>query len=434
MDIILGANGHVGSQVAKNLLAHGENITVITHDPQKKHDWDMRGAEVAVVDIHETNSLSKIFRTGQKLFFLNPPADPGSNTVLEEKLTVYSILEALKDSGIQKVIAESTYGAQPGDGLGDLGVLHEMEQGLQDLGIPTSIVRAAYYMSNWDNFLETARTEGKIYSFYPADFELPMVAPADIGKFAAELLLEPVTSTGTYYIEGPRRYSANDVAAAFSKTLNRTVRVEVLESEAWLPWLKEMGYSHAAAKSIVAMAEITLHGKYENPTSPHRGSTTLQEYITLLVNPDQRMQEQSKVKFISSFSVISAVPAESRKLFVDALGLPLKAHPGTEYYLSEKIDGCKHFGIWPLEDAARACFGQSQWPRERLIPQSSIEFEVASVEQVQAMARELESQGLIFLHPAKTEPWGQTVARLQSVDGNIVGISYAPHLHPEKLS
>ena len=37
--------------------------------------------------------------------------------------------------------------------------------------------------------------------------------------------------------------------------------------------------------------------------------------------------------------------------------------------------------------------------------------------------------GFELLHPARTEPWGQTVTRLLTDDGLIVGISYAPLLH-----
>jgi hypothetical protein len=33
------------------------------------------------------------------------------------------------------------------------------------------------------------------------------------------------------------------------------------------------------------------------------------------------------------------------------------------------------------------------------------------------------------LHEAKTEPWGQVVARLLSPEGAIIGLSYAPSLH-----
>jgi hypothetical protein len=45
--------------------------------------------------------------------------------------------------------------------------------------------------------------------------------------------------------------------------------------------------------------------------------------------------------------------------------------------------------------------------------------------------RELERAGFALLHPPRTEPWGQTVARLQSPEGAIVGISYIPTFHHE---
>jgi uncharacterized glyoxalase superfamily protein PhnB len=48
---------------------------------------------------------------------------------------------------------------------------------------------------------------------------------------------------------------------------------------------------------------------------------------------------------------------------------------------------------------------------------------------VSAAARELQQAGYELLHPARKEPWGQTVARLQSAEGVIVGVSYAPALH-----
>ena len=64
----------------------------------------------------------------------------------------------------------------------------------------------------------------------------------------------------------------------------------------------------------------------------------------------------------------------------------------------------------------------------RVIPQASIEFEVEDAAAV-AAAGELERAGFELLHPARTEPWGQTVARLLTQDGLIVGISYAPSLH-----
>ncbi len=122
------------------------------------------------------------------------------------------------------------------------------------------------------------------------------------------------------------------------------------------------------------------------------------------------------VQFITSVAVITPDPSVSRRLYVDALGLALTAE-GDGYLHSEDIDGCKSFGVWPLTQAAQACFG------------TSVEFEVADPETVQVAAAELKEKGFTLLHDARTEPWRQTVARLQSSEGAIIGISYAPSMH-----
>ena len=136
------------------------------------------------------------------------------------------------------------------------------------------------------------------------------------------------------------------------------------------------------------------------------------------------------IEFLSTVAVIAPDPSASRKLYVDALGLPLESQ-GSDYHHSEQIAGCKSFGVWPLGQAAEACFGTARWPAERPVPQVSIEFDVADTAAVGSAARELEESGFELLHPPRTEPWGQTVARLQSPEGAIIGISYAPVLHEE---
>src|SRR3954453_22144644 len=121
-----------------------------------------------------------------------------------------------------------------------------------------------------------------------------------------------------------------------------------------------------------------------------------------------------KVEFISSFAVITPDPDGSRKLYVDALGLPLDHAEGDDYIHSEDVDGSKHFGVWPLRQAAQACFGTETWPADRSVPQASVEVDVADVGAVQLAAKELEAAGYELLHGSRQEPWGQTVARLQS--------------------
>jgi catechol 2,3-dioxygenase-like lactoylglutathione lyase family enzyme len=136
-----------------------------------------------------------------------------------------------------------------------------------------------------------------------------------------------------------------------------------------------------------------------------------------------------KIEFMSTVAVIAPDPPASRKLYVEALGLPLESSGDSEYHHSERIGGCKSFAVWPLSQAAEACFGTGEWPAGRPVPQVSIEFDVADAAAVGPAADELQQAGYELLHPAREEPWGQTVARLQSPEGAIVGVSYAPVLH-----
>ena len=160
MHIILGSTGHVGSAVVQTLLDQGEVVTAVTHDPGKARAWQDEGAQTAIVDVHDPDALRRVLRAGRRLFLLNPPAAPSTDTDAEERRSLAAILAALKGSGLEKIVAESTYGAQPGERVGDLGVLYEMEQALAAQPIPATIIRAAYYMSNWDALLPTARDQG----------------------------------------------------------------------------------------------------------------------------------------------------------------------------------------------------------------------------------------------------------------------------------
>jgi catechol 2,3-dioxygenase-like lactoylglutathione lyase family enzyme len=135
-----------------------------------------------------------------------------------------------------------------------------------------------------------------------------------------------------------------------------------------------------------------------------------------------------KIEFITSVAVITSDATASRALYMDALGLPLKQLDG-DYFASEEVTGCRHFGVWPLAQAAEACFGTPTWPDDVAKPQLSVEFEVADVSAVSEGAQELRARGYDLLHDAKTEPWGQVVARLLSPDGAVLGLSYAPSLH-----
>ena len=291
MYIILGGTGHVGTAVAQALLEQGEKITLVSRNAQKAAHWQTKGAQIATLDVKDSKALKEVFRSGKRLFLLNPPAAPSTDTAREERQTLASILEALDGSGIEKVVAQSTYGAQPGERLGDLGVLYEMEQALAKKPVSTSIIRAAYYMSNWEMSLESARKEGKVYSFFPAHLKLPMVSPKDIGQVAARLLTAKEEKGGLHYVEGPTQYTPLEVAKAFSHALHSPVEAVQIPVEQWIPAMQSMGFSLKAAQSMAAMTRVVLEKNYELPASPLRGSTTLEQYICSLMEKQQKNQK-----------------------------------------------------------------------------------------------------------------------------------------------
>lgn len=95
------------------------------------------------------------------------------------------------------------------------------------------------------------------------------------------------------------------------------------------------------------------------------------------------------VQFVASFSPIVRDAGAASEFYGGALGLSFEGGEG-DYVFTEKLPGVKHFGLWPLSEAAEACFGSSEWPAEVPVPQASIEF---GVRDVAAAAAELEGWG-----------------------------------------
>jgi catechol 2,3-dioxygenase-like lactoylglutathione lyase family enzyme len=129
-----------------------------------------------------------------------------------------------------------------------------------------------------------------------------------------------------------------------------------------------------------------------------------------------------EVQFVTSIAPIVRDAEASRSFYADALGLGFEGKEG-DYLFTHELAGAKHFGLWPLSEAANACFGTAEWPSDIPVPQASIEFEVADVA---AAAAELAGKGHHLIHDARTEPWGQITARLLSPEGLLVAVCSTP--------
>jgi catechol 2,3-dioxygenase-like lactoylglutathione lyase family enzyme len=131
------------------------------------------------------------------------------------------------------------------------------------------------------------------------------------------------------------------------------------------------------------------------------------------------------VQFVASVAPIVRDADAAQSFYGDALGLVFEGQEG-DYRFTHELEGTKHFGLWPLSEAANACFGTTEWPADIPVPQASIEFEVADVADA---AAELESKGYRLIHDARTEPWTQITSRLLSPEGLLVAVCYTPAFH-----
>ncbi len=135
-----------------------------------------------------------------------------------------------------------------------------------------------------------------------------------------------------------------------------------------------------------------------------------------------------EVLFIAGFGPIVRDQQPSEKFYVESLGLTFHRDEGG-YLHTGKIEGAKHFALWPLSQAAQSCFGTGTWPKDLPVPHAWLEFDVKDV---QAATEELKKQGYQLLVSARKEPWGQIVTRLLSPEGILVGVAYTPAMREEK--
>ncbi len=136
-----------------------------------------------------------------------------------------------------------------------------------------------------------------------------------------------------------------------------------------------------------------------------------------------KMSEEIDVLFIAGFGPIVRDDAESQKLYIETLNLPLKK--SGNYCQTEELSGAKHFALWPLSQAALSCFGIKNWPQDIPVPQSWLEFDVKDIVKATEV---MQAQGYNLLVSNRKEPWGQTVTRFLSPEGILVGLTYTPWL------
>ena len=247
MYAITGITGKVGGIVARTLLAAGLPVRAVVRDADKGRPWDDKGCEVTIASISDEAGLTSAFTGVDGVFLMTPPdfdPEPGFPLTHEAIAAVKAAIAAAQPA---KVVFLSTIGAQ----VAEFSLLNNSkitEEGLRTVPVPVAFLRAAWFMENasWD--VEAAKA-GVVPSFLqPLNHPIPMIATADIGSTAANLLRESWTGLRIIELEGPRRYSANDVATGFAEAVGHPVRMEPVPRDTWEALFRSQGMKHPLAR------------------------------------------------------------------------------------------------------------------------------------------------------------------------------------------
>ena len=196
-----------------------------------------------------------------------------------------TIAEALKKSGIKKVVNLSTIGAELPAGTGTVLGLHDQEQRLNRIpDIDVVHLRAGYFMENLMLNIPTIIGCKEFYDVIPGNLPIMMIATQDVAARAAHLLMNPEEIEGTRveYLLGERDISFDEAAEILGLAIKipQLRYVELFEEE-MKDRLMEAGvpkdWAHCAIEVALSFSSGALAGAItrnkENTTS-----TTLEEF------------------------------------------------------------------------------------------------------------------------------------------------------------
>jgi len=287
MVAVTGITGKVGSRVARGLLAQGQAVRAVVRSRAKGDEWAALGCEISVASVDDATAMTEAFRGVDGVFLMTPPnydPEPGFPDTQHNSVAIRT---AIEESRPGKVVFLSTVGAQVTEPnlLNNSGITEAM---LRTVPVPVAFLRAAWFMENvaWD--IESAK-KGVVHSFLqPLDHRIPMVATEDIAQTAVELLGQSWNGVRIVELEGPERYSSNDVAAALASVLRTPVRNEIVPRSTWEELFRSQGTKNPLPR--IRMVDGFNEG-WIDFESGQRGSrkagTTLQAALQALVSEKQ---------------------------------------------------------------------------------------------------------------------------------------------------
>jgi uncharacterized protein YbjT (DUF2867 family) len=274
--VVCGATGNIGSRIAVMLLAAGEPVRIVGRERVRLGPLASKGAEPWPGDIGDAAFLEKAFSGARGAFILIPPRyDAPDFREYQDRLGA-SLVAALSNAGVPRVVALSSIGAHLDNGTGPILGLHDLETRLGALK-DTEVVclRPAYFMENLLWSIPLIRNQGINGSPIRADIPLPMIATDDIAAAAARLFIDGILrGHSVRYLLGPRDLTMSEATRILGGAIGKPdLRyIQFSEDDA----RRALGDAGMSASVIEAMLEMQrgFNAGIIRPTRERGGEST----------------------------------------------------------------------------------------------------------------------------------------------------------------
>ncbi|MDP2274917.1 MAG: NmrA family NAD(P)-binding protein [Archangium sp.] len=284
MFVVAGVTGHTGKVVAETLLAQSLPVRVIVRDAKKGEAWKARGAEVALAEVKDVKAMTQALRGATGAYLLSPPAMEVTDLPKHATELAAALKAAITESGVKHVVFLSSIAAHVPSGTGPIVSVHIIEQAFKDLQAHVTFLRAGYFMENLLGSLHPMKEQGVLPAMFDAQRKLEMVATADIGAVAAELLRAGASAPKVVELSGPTPSTLTDAAKAFSAALKKPINLAPVPAVAQVDVLKGVGLPETWAKAYAEMNAAVEANRLVFEGTPRRGLITLEQFVARSVN------------------------------------------------------------------------------------------------------------------------------------------------------
>lgn len=253
MYAVIGASGNTGSAVAQALLNLGKPVRVVVRRPEAGVDFRKQGADMAVADLADPNALAAALTGVDGAYVMTPPLLEAQDPDGTKRAFNAAIRSAAEQAGAPPLVVLSSMGAHQPSGTGPVVSLHELEQSLRDYPGRVTFLRAPYFLDNWMEAFGPATENGIFPSLIAPGIHIDMASTTEIGRTAAELLLDNHVHHRVVELRSASRYSAQDVALDLARLLGKHLEVVYPPRSEWNDILTGAGLSQVGA---IQMAEL----------------------------------------------------------------------------------------------------------------------------------------------------------------------------------